>query len=52
MIREPDRDELARVRRSACDALAEAERAGLPDEELERLADQVIVSSMLLDQRA
>lgn len=30
--------------RSACDALASAERAGVPEDELERIADQIINS--------
>ena len=44
-------DEISLAWQSACAALASAERAGLPEAELERLADQVINSSLLLGRR-
>lgn len=51
MTDETSHDQLSRARQSACDALAKAERAGLPLAELERLADRVIVSRPLVESR-
>ena len=51
MTTRTDEDEISLAWQSACAALANAERAGLPETELERLADQVISSSLLLGRR-